>query len=230
MSKQNNLVEIRADAFDFFQMQPNNSATYEELYSHLASINKYVLHKKLDSKIKYYDPDVLQVFNEFTIATLKQVYFDVVDYPDEPKLRTYIYNGGLDKIKNILQQSYKINASVQQNRLNILMANEEKRLSKEIKEQQQKEKKEKDERENTGFQITRKSYVWTKRGIWLTVFLACVQIGISIYDIWWKDFKHETRMIQLDSTQVEQNKRLIELLETKAHKDTVIVINQIPAK
>ncbi len=67
-------------------------------------------------------------------------------------------------------------------------------------------------RENKGFQISKNGYHWAIAGIIVGVVIGSIQIGISVYDIWVKDHEHETRMIQLDSIQVEQNKQIIELL------------------
>lgn len=227
MNERRNLLgKMRNDGLRFFYKKTSYVATYEEFYLYLKSLD-YNLSKDENAIIKYYDENVLLIFNELTGAGIRKVHFSKINNPHDPAIEITI---GEELTKNRVFESHEINSDTLYVYEESLKVAESKRIVQEKELERQQEKEAIKKREYKTFEITENSYSWAKTGIWSTVILASIQIGISIYDVWWKDFEHETKMIQLDSIQVEQNKKIIELLEQNHHKDSVIAKTNILQK
>jgi len=215
MNDQKGINQMERESKDFFFKRNPKSATYEELYTYLEN-KGYTLSKAENAIIKYYDPNVLRIFTNITGADIFKTHFDILDNPNTPTSINYINNGGYDTIKRNIKQPYEMRYEMELSHSAYLT----KQQTIEEENKLLKEKEESKAREHKTFQITEENYTWAKIGIWSTVILASVQIGISVYDVWWKDSDHETKMIQLDSIQVEQNKQIIELLKQNKHRDS----------
>jgi len=165
--------------------------SYNELYEYL-TVELYVFlpEEKFFSGYTYNNLlfDVLQQIAHFFVKDLKRILGDIVD---ADKKIEFVNKTKRDKFQ-VLDSAIKSYKDFLDNL----------------------DKKEKDKET---FHLTKKNYYWALAGIIAGIVFAIAEIGISYYDIWHKDHNHETRMIELDSMQVEQNKQLIEI-QTKQYK------------
>lgn len=178
-------------------------------------LSKYITETKkieLNNENFYYDHKLINVFVDVS-------YFDL---PSFNKIhQTYKGDEKIKKEKQIdfLKLEFAINETI---------FDEYKVIEKELIQEERLEKAEKDSKRSLDIS-------WWSFWIAIAAFvISGAQLWVDYYDIHHgKDFEHETRIIELDSMQVkldsiqvEQNKKIIELLGTKPHKDTVIIAYQ----
>lgn len=192
MSAAKGIDTMQTDSIEFYYKRKNKAASYEQLYKYLERIG-YKLSKIEGDSIPY-DEDVASTFSSITQVDLYEEDFS----PDENP----VYEENLISIVDKIRTPFPMD--------HIVIDGYERHKKIEAQHKIDVEKRLQEDREDKSYKISESSFKWTKIGIWITVGLALVQIGISIYDIWWRDNDHELTMIQLDSRQIEQNKRVIE--------------------